>query len=74
MGWTKVTDKKFATELSDIEAYQLATQGKQVRCPKCRVYIPNILVGCKHAMDKEGDVTHFTLRHGCGANLVIFND
>jgi hypothetical protein len=75
MGWTKVSTNKYATELSDIEAYQLAEQGKQIRCPKCREYMPRVAIGITHAIkDREGDITHFVIDHPCGATLTVFND
>jgi hypothetical protein len=70
-GWMPHPDGTYSAERSDIDDY-VKHDRFNVRCPKCRERL-NPKVFEKH-VDQEGDITHWTYKHSCGAPITVFND
>ena len=70
-GWMPHEDGSFSAEESDIRDY-IQHDRARVRCPKCRQHVdPRTF---KAHTDREGDITHWSHKHECGAPLTVFND
>lgn len=70
-GWMPHEDGSYSAEESDIRDY-IQHNRARIRCPKCRVHLdPRTL---QPHTDREGDITHWTQVHDCGAKLIVFND
>lgn len=70
-GWMNHKGGRFTADISEIDMHQKST-GKGVRCPGCKE--PLKLADFKVRRDEENDISTWTMKHDCGADLTIFNE
>lgn len=71
-GWMNHKGGRFTADMSDIEAHLADKTKKAVRCPGCRENLA--FEKFSERRDSEGDISTWTLKHDCGADLTIFNE
>jgi hypothetical protein len=70
-GWMNMKGGRFTADMSEISHHSKDT-GKDVHCPGCKAKLK--LSDFKERRDDENEVTTWTLKHDCGADLTIFNE
>ncbi len=74
MGWMNMRGGRFTADMSEIDMHVKGTPGKfkDVHCPGCKEKLN--LSDFTVRKDDEGDVSTWTLKHSCGADMTIFNE
>lgn len=70
-GWMNMKGGRFTADMSEIGHHQKDT-GKDVHCPGCKTKLK--LSDFKERKDADGDVTTWTKKCDCGADMTIFNE
>jgi hypothetical protein len=70
-GWMNHKGGRFTADMSEISHHAKDT-GKDVHCPGCKAKLK--LSDFKERRDDENEVTTWTLKHDCGADMTIFNE
>jgi hypothetical protein len=70
-GWMNHKGGRFTADISEIDMHTKST-GKDVHCPGCKAKLK--LTDFTVRKDDEGDVSTWSLKHDCGADLTIFNE
>jgi hypothetical protein len=70
-GWMNMKGGRFTADMSEISHHSKDT-GKDVHCPGCKKALK--LADFKERRDDENEVTTWTLKHECGADMTIFNE
>lgn len=71
-GWMNHKGGRFSADMSDIEMHLKDRTTKAVRCPGCRQELH--FEKFTERRDSDGDITNWSLKHDCGAELTIFNE
>lgn len=70
-GWMNMKGGRFTADMSDILHHSKDT-GKDVHCPGCKAKLK--LTDFKERRNDENEITTWTLKHDCGAEMTIFNE
>ena len=70
-GWMNMKGGRFTADMSDIQTHAKDTN-KGVHCPGCKTKLR--LSDFKERKDDEGEVTNWTKKCDCGAEMTIFNE
>lgn len=70
-GWMNMKGGRFTADISEIDMHTKNTN-KDVHCPGCKAKLK--LTDFKVRRDDDNDISTWTLKHDCGADLTIFNE
>jgi hypothetical protein len=69
--WLETKPRGWSAEISDLSDGKTRMPG-HVECPGCDMQLSFVWFAAQR--DRENEITHWTLRHSCGASMTIFND
>ena len=69
-GWMNMRGGRFTADISELSDH--SKTGKEVNCPGCKTELK--LSNFKERKDEDGDVSTWTKKCSCGAEMTIFNE
>lgn len=73
-GWMNMKGGRFTADMSEIDMHVKSEPGKfkDVHCPGCKTKLN--LKDFTVRKDDEGDISTWSMKHECGADMTIFNE